>query len=227
MLAAKNHHEFNEALNKLAGTIGKSYSEPWHMSIKSGRNYMQQYHESVGRKVAAALLENSGRGNTILQSDHVRSDPSPQQKAALQALACSKTSEEYGQAFKLAQLNRAISTAAALALRKPAQAKPVALITSPSLHAGQAQLSSSLQMQTSVTSLQPADVTMEENVSSVGHDVVTESLDLNDTAPSAMVDHANAIHLPSETEPMRLSVQTSGKPGEAKVAPRKKIRRKA
>ena len=120
MFVAKNHQQFNEAFNNVAGTNNIAYAEPWHISVTSGRTYMQDNRAHVGRKLASAMLDNhviAGHGKMAMS--HVVSDPSPQQKAALHAVARSKTDQEFEQALKMAVAHRALSNAAIVALRRP------------------------------------------------------------------------------------------------------------
>ena len=199
MFVARDHKQFNKAFNRLAGTQDVEYATPWHISIKNGRQYMHENNHEVGRKLALAVLNNavSPVGSQLCVS-HVISDASPQQKAALHAVARSKTQDEFDRALHLAASHRAFKNSALVALRKPDLQAARFIPHLPMQAIAEAPESENLME----VDTQPASA-------------ATESLMETDT-PSTSAAAAS---------PLRVSTVLPANRGASKVAPRKKNRR--
>lgn len=204
MFVARDHKQFNKAFNHLAGTREVEYAAPWHISVKSGRQYMHENYHDVGRKLARAVLDNAvSPAHSQLCVSHVLSDASPQQKAALHAVARSKTPDEFERALHLAASHRAFKNAALVALRKPdLQA------------ARRIPHFATISEDTAEQVVQETPVSVQETLASpTGADASTTLMEV-DTEPAV------------SASPLRVNTVLPANRGASKVAPRKKERRK-
>ena len=120
MFVASNHNEFNAAMNRVAGTKGVAYSQPWDMSTRSGRTYMSRAYDTVGRIYADTRL-NSSVPIVGKLSDNVHGTTlAPMQKVALSAMRNSENACEFESAVHAAVKHGAINHAAAAIFSRPA-----------------------------------------------------------------------------------------------------------
>lgn len=215
MFVARDHNEFNAAVNRMAGTTAVEYSPPWHMSTASGRQYMAQNYQDVGRKLACAALSSSSLAGSRMQSSHVSTDPSPQQKAALHALAQSKTEEQFQDALKLAVKNHALRNSVLTALRRPTAGGVTYIPYAPRYAAVPASEQHS------------ADTVMLDAPSASAASPLREATTMLEPSAASPPLESVAMHGESVASPLRLAAVLPREQGAAKVAPRKKVRRKA
>ena len=112
MFVSTNHLDFNNALNKFAGTNAVSYSAPWAMSTRTGRQYLSQNHDIAGRKFACSVLDKRVQLGSKLATENALEAPTPSQKTALLAMRDSKSQSEFNAALRLAVCTGALKPAA-------------------------------------------------------------------------------------------------------------------
>ena len=115
MYVARSHADFNQSLNKVAGTNDVAYATPWPMSTRSGRAYMRDHYMQVGRLFATNALMGATHKSTLSSNAKF----SPMQKATLNALATSSTEQEYQASLLAAVKHGALTNTAARVLSKP------------------------------------------------------------------------------------------------------------
>ena len=115
MYVARSHADFNESLNKIAGTDNIQYATPWEMSTRTGRAFMLKNNMQVGRLFASNALTGNVGNSKLLATTQL----SPMQKATLSALALSNTEQQYNAALLSAIRHGALKNTAARVLAKP------------------------------------------------------------------------------------------------------------
>ena len=86
MFSARNHTEFNAALNALAGTREVAYSAPWDMATHSGRDHMTRAYDAVGRLYAGARLSGEKLAKNRLYDGPGGKLMTPHQQLSLSAM---------------------------------------------------------------------------------------------------------------------------------------------
>lgn len=119
MFAARNHTEFNNAMNMIASTGSVKYSEPWDMATTSGRQYMSRAFDKVGRIYAGARLKQSEPKASRLHDGTSGGHATPMQKATLSAMYNSTTTAEFNAAVRAAAKYGAINSAATSIFAQP------------------------------------------------------------------------------------------------------------
>jgi len=119
MFVSRNHGEFNDALNKFAGTNGVGYAAPWDMSTHSGRQYLSTHHDVAGREFARAALDQDVNRGGSLATEHVLAAPTPIQKAALFAMRDSTSATQFDAALRLAVRSGALAPVAMTVFAPP------------------------------------------------------------------------------------------------------------
>jgi len=218
MFVSRNHSEFNDALNKFAGTNGVGYAAPWDMSTHSGRQYLSTHHDVAGREFARAALDKGVLRGGSLVTEHVLTAPTPSQKAALFAMRDSTSATQFDAALRLAVRTGALSPVAmtifapphAIALQAPTMV-PVHLHSVNAAEEGE-------QLQAD-----PADMQVDSQQHARDTSVdVTEQL-AEDTSAAVTEQLAEA---PRAAVTMKLAARTPGMSSNSLVAPVKKRRKR-
>ena len=234
MFVSRNHSEFNDALNKFAGTNGVGYAAPWDMSTHSGRQYLSTHHDVAGREFARVALDKGVLRGGSLVTEHVLTAPTPSQKAALFAMRDSTSATQFDAALRLAVRTGALSPVAmtifapphAIALQAPTMV-PVHLHSVNAAEKGEQlqveDLADPTDMQ--VDSQQHARDTSVDVTELLAEDTsvdVTEQL-AEDTSAAVTEQLAEA---PRAAVTMKLAARTPGMSSNALVAPVKKRRKR-
>jgi len=110
---------FNEAMNKLAGTNGVTYSEQWPMHVRNGAQYMREYHAHAGRVYAEELLHNRIGASSVLALHMDHDDLSNNQRALLTCLADTVGNVDFDDMVRACIKGNALPTTAGIYFSKP------------------------------------------------------------------------------------------------------------
>lgn len=121
MLAATNHREFNNAMNRAAQTNNVAYSAPWELGVTTGKQYLENAYDSVGRRYGEQLLHEP----TESALHDYRGGLSNFQKALVQHLVATKNKQEFDEALYACTKNNVLSGGAAMLFAPHTEVAPV------------------------------------------------------------------------------------------------------
>ena len=131
MFTARNHTEFNAAMNKAAGTNNVAYSPAWDMATTSGRDYMSRAYDTVGRIYAGVRLGGGAQTASKLCTAANGSHATPMQKVALSAMQNSRDIHAFDAAVRAAAKHGAINSAATAVFSMPSGVRTVSITALP------------------------------------------------------------------------------------------------
>ena len=110
MLASTNHRDFNRAMNNAARTNGIDYSPPWDLGVTSGKDFLHNSYDVVGRRYGQELLHNPKE--SVLHD--YRGGLSNFQKALVQHLVQTTTKHDFDEALHACTRHNVMSGGAAV-----------------------------------------------------------------------------------------------------------------
>jgi len=218
MYAARNHTDFNAALNRIAGTNRVAYSKAWDMSIPTGRAYMNRAYDQVGRIYANARLQSESLQNSKLCNGTGSRALTALQKVSLSAMHNSQTSGEFDAAVRTASKYGALNRMAATLFTRPAG--PRAIRANPARHLRSAMRARAAALSAVPMEVSVAAVPMEVSVAAVPTEVSAAA------AAAAATPATVVAAVPMEISKAR-TVVFAERPGASgtSVAPRVKRRK--
>lgn len=107
-------------MNSAANTSGVMYSPPWDLGLKTGKEFLHDSYDAVGRRYAQELLQHPQE--SVLHD--YRGDLSNFQKALLQHLIQTTTKHDFDQALNACARHNVVSSGAAALFAPHAEIAP-------------------------------------------------------------------------------------------------------